>query len=308
MSTALTTPGMLPPELQLYNPAQEIAAGAVWLRGILEASGQKRYVLGLSGGLDSATVALWVGRAGLTNRLTLLALPYEGAPGALLDPSSPESLEDARLIAEMLPEAEFRVVNIRPMVDVVLKGLGYADNLRAGRADTDLRMAAANAKALVRAVLLRTEARRARGLLLGTENRTENLLGYFTIGGDEQSDLELLGQFLKTHVRQLAEALGVPERILAKAPTADLWAGQTDESELGFRYEEADYVLYYSGDHLNIAETLNLMRVGARAVPGRISPPPWAEDVARRVIAQRYSTHFKRAAKPVFMPTNRTHA
>lgn len=308
MSTLLTARSPLPPELRLYNPAQEIAAGSVWLRNVLQASGQERYVLGLSGGLDSATVALWAGRAGLARQLTLLALPYKSAPDALLDASGSDSLEDARLVAEMLPEAEFRVVNIQPMVDAVLAGIGCADDLRLGQTSNDLRMAAANVKARVRAVLLRTEARCARGLVLGTENRSEHLLGYFTIGGDEESDLELLAPFLKTQVRQLAATLDVPERILEKAPTAELWAGQTDEAELGFGYEEADYVLYHSGDHLNVSETVSLMRIGARTVPGRTDPPAWAEGVVGRVLAQRDRTRFKRMAKPVFMPTNRTHA
>lgn len=303
----------LPPELRMYDPAQEVAAGKVWLADYLKASGQRRYVLGLSGGLDSAVVALWAGRAVGPENLTLVALPYGTTLRAdvrtRLDRSAQESLDHARLIVAMLPGADYRVIDIAEPVDAVLMAADLTKRDPSGEPDTAWKMAAANAKARMRAVILRTIANAEHGLLLGTENRTEHYLGYFTLGGDEQSDLEVIAPFFKCQVRQIARVLGVPDVIVDKPPTADLWAGQTDEAELGFSYEQADFVLYYTADdRMTAAEVARRMEQGARSVPGREFPPEWAVEVAERVIRQRDKTRYKRAPKPIFMPQNRTHA
>lgn len=295
----------LPEELRLLNPAQEVAHGTVWLRDMLERSGQTRYVLGLSGGLDSAVVALWAARAVGGESLTLLALPYQGGPDALLDASRPNSITHAELIADAIPGANFRIIDITRAVDTVLDELGYTE---IQVSDPDLHMAAANAKALVRATVLRTETRRRRGLLLGTENRTEHLLGYFTVGGDEQSDLEVLLPFFKSQVRQLAAELGVPDVIIEKPPTADLWAGQRDEDELGFTYDQADFVLYYSDERMDAPEVARRIAEGSAAIPARQDPPAWAATVVGRVLGQRDRTRFKRRPKAQFPTANRTHA
>lgn len=139
----------------------------------------------------------------------------------------------------------------------------------------------------MRAVRLRTFANRLGALLLGTENKSEHYLGYFTTGGDEESDLELLGNYLKAEVVQLARALGVPREIIEKAPSADLWTGQTDEDELGFTYRDADQVL-------QLTECSTELTADAAA---RCAVPL---DVARRVLARVKATEFKRAPKPVY--------
>jgi NAD+ synthetase len=171
-------------------------------------------------------------------------------------------------------------------------------------------MAVANAKARVRGNLLRTLTNAHRGLLLGTENRTESLLGYFTAGGDDQADLEPLAPFLKAQVRQIAAHLGVPAEVIDKAPSADLWAGQTDEVELGFSYEAADLILYYAGEHADAKWTERRMLEGAAAMRPRFpsTEPPLDEiRLIPKVLARRDRTRYKRLGKPRLVPANRTH-
>src|SRR5690606_24019742 len=125
--------------------------------------------------------------------------------------------------------------------------------------------------------------------------------------GDEQSDIEILPGFFKAQVWQLAAALGVPREILDKAPSADLFAGQTDEDELGFTYDQADLVLYYSGDQHGVAETKLRMEQGITSVPGRTQLPSGALNSVEEVLRQRDATRYKRLGKPTFAPSKRTH-
>jgi len=125
------------------------------------------------------------------------------------------------------------VVDITPMVDAYLGPAGITDRLRAG-----------NVMARQRMIILYDTSSRERALVLGTSNKTELLLGYGTLHGDMACALNPLGDLYKTQVWQLARAMGVPEGIVGKAPSADLWSGQTDEGELGFTYAEADRLLY----------------------------------------------------------------
>jgi NAD+ synthetase len=147
-----------------------------------------------------------------------------------------------------------------------------------------------NLKARARADVLRCLANQYRALICGTENATEHELGYFTIAGDEESDLEVLSPFLKTHVRVLARALGVPQAILDKAPSADLWSGQTDEGEFGFTYEQADAVLWAARQRHGLDAT----RAGDELA--RASGLP--TDVVHRVLDRHAATAYKRAPKP----------
>ena len=98
-------------------------------------------------------------------------------------------------------------------------------------------------------ILVYDAAKKHNALVVGTENKTEHLLGYYTRFGDEASDVEPLRGLYKTHVYQIAKYIGVPEAILTKAPTAGLWEGQTDEGEFGFSYKEADDILHLLYDH-----------------------------------------------------------
>lgn len=304
----------LPEELRLLNPHQELAAAAVWLREYLENHRLDSAVLGLSGGLDSATVALIAARGLRTSQLYFVAMPYgldeHGNPAGdvILDRSTRESVEHAKLVADCVPGVNFEVVDIAPAVDALLRGMKIDEALRSGTATGGLRLAAANLKARIRGDILRSRANEFNGLVLGTENRTENLLGYFTIGGDEESDVEILSAFHKSQVRQLYIALDGPREILEKRPSADLWAGQTDEAELGFSYEAADFVLYYlASDSDLVGQIERAIRIGSAAYPRR-AVIPVDSDTITRVLHQVRKTSFKRALKPMFPPVNRTHS
>lgn len=266
---------------------REISAGCNWLLGKLQDSQRDRVIIGLSGGLDSAVTALWAVRALGAHRVTLVAMPYGSLTDAHFASSNPESLGHARLTASAVPEVDFRELDIAPTVDVEAQSIGLRADLERTPEDELLRLALANMKARIRAVRLRYFANRLHGLVLGTENKTEHYLGYFTIGGDEESDLEILGNYLKYEVSQLAQESGIPAEIVMKAPSADLWAGQTDEDELGFSYMDADQILHLSqcGDELSPEARANC----------KISL-----DVAERVLMRVRSTAFKRAPKPIF--------
>jgi NAD+ synthase len=149
-----------------------------------------------------------------------------------------------------------------------------------------------NLKARSRAVVLRGIANQYKGLVLGTENFTEHMVGYFTIGGDEESDIEVLSPFVKQEVRVLARALGVPQAILDKAPSADLWTGHTDEGELGVSYADMDLVIV-AGQGLDDP-------TGQQAYADLPKTTGLPEPVVRRVLDRIRSTAFKRAKKPTF--------
>ena len=133
------------------------------------------------------------------------------------------------------------------------------------------------------------------GLVLGTENRSENLTGYFTIGGDEETDIEILSGYYKTEVRALARALGVPQPILDKAPSADLWAGHADETELGVTYADMDLVF-------SVGERLDGLTTPAayRGLPGMTGLPA---AVVHTVLDRVKATQFKRDPRPTYYGT-----
>lgn len=189
-------------------------------------TGFKKVVVGLSGGLDSATtLSLAVKALGSKNVLVAL-LPC----GDL----NKQGLEDALLMIARLkiPSQSLFKIDIQPMVDSFLKLFKKANRIRKG-----------NVIARVRMIVLFDLAKKHQALVCGTENKSEHLLGYYTRYGDEASDLEPLRKLYKTQVIQLAAFLGVPARIIDKPPTAGLWPGQTDEKELGVSYQQADQIL-----------------------------------------------------------------
>ena len=190
-------------------------------------SGHKRVVLGLSGGIDSAAVAALAAEAMGPKNVTALFMPYRT--------SSRESAEHALLITKTLGLA-FEEVDITAQVDAYFSKTGDVDKVRRG-----------NKMARERKSI---EYDRAwpDGLVLGTSNKTELLLGYGTRYGDMACDLNPVGDLYKTQLRELAVLLGVPDVVVKKPPTADLWVGQTDESELGFTYAQADLILYHLVD------------------------------------------------------------
>ena len=187
-------------------------------------AGFERVVVGISGGVDSALSAFLAAEALGPQNVWAILMPYRT--------SSSESVEHARLVVNTLGVHSL-TVDITPMVDAYFAGFPDADHMRRG-----------NKMARERMTILFDHSARLGGLVLGTSNKTELLLGYGTLHGDMASAINPLGDLYKTQVRQLARHLKVPTVIVEKQPSADLWAGQTDEAELGFTYEEVDKVLY----------------------------------------------------------------
>jgi len=188
-------------------------------------AGFSKGIIGLSGGVDSSLVAF----------LAVEALGKENVVGVLMPykTSSKDSFDDGKLIAETLGIKYF-VREITPMIDAYFDNYDpNADRLRKG-----------NMKARARMCTLYDLAAKEHALVLGTSNKTELYLGYITQFGDGACALESLGCLYKTEVLKLAEIMGVPEIIINKTPTADLWEGQTDEGELGLSYPDADEILY----------------------------------------------------------------
>jgi len=198
-----------------------------FLREESRKSGHRRVVVAVSGGIDSAAVAALAAEAFGPGNVTALFLPYRTSDAA--------SREHARLVAKTFGLA-LEEIDITPQVDAYLGRLGEIDRVRRG-----------NKMARERKSI---EYDRAwpDGLVLGTSNKTELLLGYGTRHGDMACDLNPVGDLYKTQLRELSMHLGVPEVVVQKAPSADLWAGQTDEGELGFTYAQADLILYHLVD------------------------------------------------------------
>ncbi|MGE5316098.1 MAG: NAD+ synthase [Acidobacteriota bacterium] len=208
-----------------------------FLRDEARVAGFSKAVFGLSGGIDSAVSAFLAARAYGPENVLAVRMPYRT--------SSPESLSDADLVIESLGIAS-ETVEITPMVEPLFEAQTIADNLRRG-----------NIMARERMIVLYDISARENALVIGTSNKTEALLGYGTLFGDMASALNPIGDLYKTQVRQLAAALGVPQRIIDKPPTADLFQGQTDESDLGFSYAEVDRLLYLMVDDRRSFDELN---------------------------------------------------
>lgn len=187
-------------------------------------AGFERVVVGISGGVDSALTAYLAADALGPENVLGVWMPYQT--------SSPASEQHAQLVFDGL-DIRHETVDISPMVDPLFKHFPDITPLRKG-----------NVMARQRMIVLYDRSAAIGGLVLGTSNKTETLLGYTTLFGDNAAALLPIADLYKCQVRQLARAMGVPEAIVDKPPTADLWPGQTDEAELGYTYDEADQVLY----------------------------------------------------------------
>jgi len=196
-----------------------------FIRNYVRNSGMDNVVIGLSGGIDSS----------LSAALAVQALGKEHVYGVMLPwkNSNPASFNDALLLAEQL-QIHHEKIDITPMVDAYFNNYQPdANPLRLG-----------NWMARTRMCVLYDLSAKYHGLVVGTSNRTELLVGYFTQHGDGACAFEPIGHLYKTEVWQMAEILNIPEIIIRKVPTADLWAGQTDEGELGLFYPQLDEILY----------------------------------------------------------------
>lgn len=250
--------------------AQRILTG--FIRTEITRTGITRAVLNLSGGIDSALSCYLAAEAMGPENVLAICLPYKT--------SSAESLEHARMVIEATG-VQSLVVPISEMVDPLIERFPDMSSVRKG-----------NIMARQRMIVLYDQTVAFGGLAVGTGNKTEILLGYTTLYGDSACALNPIGDLYKTQVRQLSRALGVPEVIVAKAPTADLWAGQTDEGELGFTYAEVDKLLY--------------LLVDERYSPEECVGAGFAEGFVRAVVERVRRNHFKRVLPPIAKLSNRT--
>ncbi len=195
-----------------------------FIKSTVNNAGFSRAVLGVSGGVDSSLSAFLSARALGAKNVLVLRMPYKT--------SSPESLKHANLVIEQLGVPSL-TINISEAVDAVLINFPDASPVRRG-----------NVMARIRMINVYDQSAAFPGLVVGTGNKTESLLGYSTLHGDGAFDFNPLADLYKAQVRQLAAELGVPPSIIDKPPSADLWEGQTDEEELGFTYNEIDRLLY----------------------------------------------------------------
>ena len=188
-----------------------------FIRNYLSNAERDRLVVGLSGGVDSAvSTALAVEAIGSSN-VTALIMPYET--------SNSESVADASDLAKQLG-IDYQIIDITPVTKAYFENYApEADHLRIG-----------NWLARIRMCVLYDFSAKLQALVLGTSNRTEFMIGYFTQFGDSACAFEPIGHLYKTEVWKLAKILHIPERIINKTPTADLWPGQSDEQEIGISY------------------------------------------------------------------------
>jgi NAD+ synthase len=249
------------------NPALLRKILTAFIRNEVHKTGLTRVVVGLSGGVDSALSAMLAAAAlGPANVLAVL-MPYEN--------SHPNSQTHAEMIVRMTG-IESLSIEISPQIDAYFQRFPDADQRRRG-----------NKMARERMAILYDQSARWRGLVLGTSNKTELLLGYGTLYGDMASAINPLGDLYKTQVWALAEAVGVPAVIVRKEPSADLWVGQTDEGELGFSYREVDQLLY-----LMVDQRYTKLELIAAGFPER-----FVDDVAQRIMTSQFKRRLPVIAK-----------
>lgn len=222
-------------------------------------AGKTKAVIAISGGIDSAVaLTLFVKALGPENVFPVM-LPY-----------AEQSIVDSEKIIAFnkISETNSRLTNIEPFVKSFQNGLEVEDSVRLG-----------NIKARSRMIVVFDLAKKIDALVCGTENKSEKHLGYFTRFGDAASDIEPLSTLYKTQVRELARELGLPLELIEKAPSAELWSGQTDEEEMGFSYEEADKVL---------VELIDNKRTVDKIISSGEFDKMLVKNVAERVTSQKF--------------------
>lgn len=231
-----------------------------FIRTIFELQAINHAVIAVSGGIDSAVSLTLLTQSLGTRAVTPILLPY-----------GEQDMTDARLICQWngFQPSDWVTKDIKPVVDQLceLQNIPATDHLRRG-----------NIMARMRMILIFDLAREKSALVCGTENKSEHYLGYFTRFGDAASDLEPLSHLYKSHVRSLAAHVHLPENIINKPPSAGLWDDQTDESEMGFSYEDADRVLTELIDRQ--------IQPSEISIPG--IPPATIRAVCQRVASQSF--------------------
>jgi NAD+ synthase len=254
----------LPTELAIDVDVARRVIGE-FIRNQLRQAGFERAVVGLSGGIDSALVAFLTAEAIGAQQLLCVLMPYRT--------SSPESRADAEEVVRRLG-AHSELVEITPMVDGYFGEDPDVTPLRRGNFAARQRMAVLYDRSVTWG-----------GLVVGTGNKTESLIGYTTIFGDAASAFNPIGDLYKSQVRQVAAAIGVPDAVIRKAPSADLWPGQTDEAEAGFSYPELDQLLFW--------------RIDKRRSIEEVVALGFSREMVERVDRMVAGAEFKRQVPPI---------
>ncbi len=235
-------------------------------------TGFSKAVIGLSGGIDSALSCYLAAEALGPANVLAIRMPYQT--------SSQESFDHAQLVIDALG-VQSLTIPITPMVQPYLDKNEGISSFRAG-----------NIMARMRMIVLYDNSAAFNGLVIGTGNKTEILLGYSTLWGDSACALNPIGDLYKTQVRQLSRDMDIPDVIVSKPPTADLWLGQTDEAELGFTYADVDPLLY--------------LLVDERYTPQECVDAGYEEGFVRKVVDRIRRNQFKRVLPPIAKLSNRT--
>ena len=243
-----------------------------FIRSETRRAGFEKVLLGVSGGVDSALSCFLAAEALGGENVLAIRMPYKT--------SSQESFDHAQLVIDATG-AQTTTIPITEMADGLIDKFPDMPRLRQG-----------NIMARCRMIVLYDQSVAFKGLVVGTGNKTEILLGYSTLYGDSACAFNPIGDLYKTQVRQLAKAMGVPQIIIDKAPTADLWIGQTDEGELGFTYEEVDKLLY--------------LLVDERFTPDECVDAGFDRKFVETVVDRVRRNHFKRVMPPIAKVSNRT--
>ena len=262
-----------PLDLRLSDAELEATADhlAAFVESVVDDAGAEGAVLGLSGGIDSTTVAY----------LAVEALGPDAVHGLVMPSvaNSEENMSDAEWVAQELG-IEYDVVEIQPIAEAFFDAFP---------ATADDKMAAGNVYVRTRAVLNYFVANHEDKVVLGTGNRAEAMAGYYTKYGDQAVDCNPIGNLYKQQVRQLAAHLGAPENLVAKTPSAEMWSGQTDEAEMGLDYDTLDAILALHVDGpLSKAATVRALDVD--------------EDTVERVVELHERSAHKRAMPPAPQP------
>ncbi len=270
----MSVPVIAAPRPGAPSLAIDAELAATWLEAFLrdeliERRKIARAVIGLSGGVDSAVVAFLAARALGPENVTAIRMPYRT--------SSADSLDDARAVIDALGCRE-RTIDISAAVDGYLQYEPDADGRRRG-----------NVMARTRMLVLFDQSAKLAALPIGTGNKTERLMGYFTWHADDSPPVNPIGDLFKTQVWALARHLGVPERVVGKPPSADLEANQTDETDLGITYLQADRIL-----------SLMLAGYGDEKIAAR----GFSADEVRLVRRRVEGTHWKRHLPTTAMLSN----
>jgi len=242
-----------------------------FIKDTVQNAGYQRAVIGLSGGIDSALSCYLAAEALGDKNVFGIRMPYRT--------SSPESLTHAKLIIDSLGINSL-TVPITDMVDPLVEKFPDMNQVRKG-----------NIMARMRMIILFDQSAAFNGLVVGSGNKTEILLGYTTLFGDSACAFNPVGDLYKTQVRQLAEEMGVPEPIRIKPPSADLWSGQTDEGEMGLVYAEVDQLLY--------------LLFEKRYSPQQCTKYGFDPECIQKVINIFRKTNFKRTLPPIASVGNR---